>query len=113
METAAVRQQDYNRLNTWLPPKLEARGMTVEDLAVAARVSRRVIYMWLKDEARPTTQTMAKIVHALSEARLLGAVEVYEKVELEDALRQYIERKAGRPKGSGGGARAVTTRGRR
>lgn len=112
------KQEDFNNLKQWLLPKLEARRMSVEDLAVESGVSRRSIYGWMDDTARPTTQKMAKIVHTLSAKKILklraGNVtgSTLEEVTLEDALQQYTERKSGRPVGSGTGVRAVTSRSR-
>jgi DNA-binding phage protein len=57
--------KDFNNLNVWIPKQLERVGKGVEQLANEAGISRTAIYRWMYDQDRPTTQSMAKIVHVL------------------------------------------------
>jgi transcriptional regulator with XRE-family HTH domain len=79
-------KKDFNNLNEWIPAQLERVGMSVEQLANEAGVSRTAVYRWMYDQDRPTTQNMAKIVHVL-------------KVSLAEGLRQYVPKRTGRPPG--------------
>jgi hypothetical protein len=113
---------DYNKLPQWLTRKLDERRMSVDDLAYEARISRTVIYMWLNDTYRPTPQSMIKVCRALSGHKVWKKAgngswtdHPPETVDLVDALRQFTEKRTGRPRGSGGGTglRPVHLRGER
>ena len=111
-------QQDFNNLPKWLRQRMEERRLTVDELSMKSKLSRTQIFSWLKDESRPTSTSMLKIVHVLSGKpvwkKRWGKDEWYPKmveVTLEEALQQYVEKKNGRPKGSGGTS-SVRTRGR-
>lgn len=79
--------QDYNRLPEWLPGKIEATGLTVEQVGNRTGVSRSAMYEYLTAKSRPTSQT------ALKMSRVLG-------VTFEEILGQYTPAKRGRPYGS-------------
>jgi transcriptional regulator with XRE-family HTH domain len=106
--------KDFNNLKAWITQKLDERNMCVEDLAVKAGISRGLVYLWMQDRARPTYNTMPKVVRALSEAPvfLRGGKTELREISLEEAYAQYTMNKLGRPKGTGSGVKAVTTRGR-
>ncbi len=113
-------QKDYNNLKQWLVPLMDARRISTEDLAIKAKVSRRVLYFWMDDTARPSTKSIARVVDALNELPVYvfdknsgKYVPVHMEVRLEDALKQYVERRSGRPRGASGGSAPVTTRSRR
>jgi predicted transcriptional regulator len=108
-------QKDFNNLGVWLPARLSERQMSVEDLSTAARVSRNLLYLWMRDESRPTSKTLLKVIHTLSETPVIinknGKVEMVKvEVGFEEALKQFSPRVLGRPKGSGTGVRAVSVR---
>lgn len=92
-----MKDNDFNNLGEWLPPRIEKTGLSIEMFSRKIDLSRAQLYRYFNDLSRPTTQTMAKICRVL-------------KVPLEEGLRQYVEKKNGRPVGSGGGPREVTVR---
>lgn len=112
-------ERDFNNLNVWLTDRLEERRLSVNDLARLGRMSATVIYMWLRDHARPGSTNVGKVVKVLSEHpaweqdRVGRWQQVMKTVTYEEMVQQFTERQNGRPKGSGGGPRAVTTRGRK
>lgn len=77
---------DFNHIADWLRPLLDSQGMSVEELAQRAGITRTAIYNYIGDHNRPTEQSMAKICHVLG-------------VPLEEGLRQYTPKKNGRPAG--------------
>jgi transcriptional regulator with XRE-family HTH domain len=78
---------DRNTIRDWLMPKLEAIGLSVEQLANLTGLSRASIYFYLNDVTRPTEENMKKICDAV------GA-------PFEEGLRQYTPKRAGRPRRS-------------
>lgn len=111
-------EKDFNNLGQWLPEKLEERRVTIDELSIKAKLSRTIIYQWLKDEVRPSSKSILKVIHYLSTVPVWKKKrgEWYQEVEeitLQEALSQYTERKLGRPKGSGGGPAPVRSRSRR
>lgn len=101
-----MTRRDYNDLATWIPAQMKRAGIeSVEQLAYrAGGLSRMAVYRWLNDQSRPRTQTMVKVCRALG-------------VELSEGLKQYSEKRNGRPKGSGagsdGGVKSVSTKERK
>lgn len=89
--------RDYNRIKQWLLPKLDTKGVSVEQFSREVGISRAELYFYFADKHRPSEQVMARICHALN-------------VPFEEGLRQYTPRRNGRPRGSGGGLRSVQVR---
>jgi transcriptional regulator with XRE-family HTH domain len=89
---------DWNHLPKWLPKKIKATGLTVEQVAQRTNISRTVMYKYLSDLKRPSEQT------ALRLSRVLG-------VTFEEILAQYTPKKNGRPRDSDT-TRGVTVRSR-
>jgi transcriptional regulator with XRE-family HTH domain len=88
---------NYNHLRQWLPYQVMKRStLSLEQFAIRVRVGRSTLYGYLNDLIRPSEQVMARICRELH-------------VPLEEGLRQYTPRTAGRPKGSGR-TKAVTVR---
>jgi transcriptional regulator with XRE-family HTH domain len=77
--------EDYNNIKPWLIPLIDAKGMSIEDLAKAIGVTRAAIYFYLNDKTRPTEQTMIRICQVLERP-------------VEEGMSQYIPRRAGRRK---------------
>lgn len=75
---------DFNYIREWLLNLLEEKSMSVEELANRVGVTRAAIYLYLRDKARPTEQTMTRI------CRELG-------VPPEDGLKRYTHKQIGRP----------------
>lgn len=103
---------DFNNINKWLGQKLAERGVSVEQLANIAGLSKASLYFYMTDRRRPDEQAMAKICHALSGLMVtdLSGNTFMQEVPFEEGLRQYTPRKRGRPHGSGGGARELSVR---
>lgn len=78
--------QDFNNLNTWLPPLIEKVDMSYEKFARACGITRAMIYYYLADRYRPESQTMIRMCQVLG-------------VPAEEGLSQYSPRKVGRPQG--------------
>lgn len=78
-------EQDYNHIKEWLIPKLNERGSSVELFANEVGVSRTMIYHYINDVSRPSSQVMKRICDALG-------------VPFEEGLALYTEKKLGRPK---------------
>lgn len=85
MSTGADQTPDFNNLEVWLKPKIEALNLSVEGFAAKAGVSRASLYFYLKDKSRPSEQAMVKICQTLG-------------VPLEEGLKQYTPKKVGRPR---------------
>jgi transcriptional regulator with XRE-family HTH domain len=83
----AEDRPDFNHIKEWLLPKLDERGMSVEQFANGCGITRGMLYFYLADKHRPSEQVMVKM------CQILG-------VPLEEGLNQYIPRKSGRPAGS-------------
>lgn len=81
-----MEERNFNNLNTWLPPRIQATGMSIEQFARAAGVTRVMIYNYIADKNRPDEQTMIRICQLLN-------------VPAEEGMQQYTPRKVGRPKG--------------
>lgn len=81
-----TKEKDFNHIKEWLQPLLDAKGMSVEQLARAASVTRTTLYFYLSDKRRPDTQTMMRICDALG-------------VPHEEGLSKYTVRPEGRRKG--------------
>lgn len=94
-----MSESDWSNLPYWLPKKIMATGLTVEQVAHRIGVSRTMVYEYLADDARPSEQTMLKL------CRLL-------KVPFEEGLAQYVPKKNGRPRGSAT-TKSVTARRRK
>jgi len=77
----------FNNIRQWLVPQLDKKGISVEQFARAAGISRASIYCYMDDTHRPSTQMMKRMCHVLG-------------VPLEEGLRQYSPTTMGRPKGS-------------
>lgn len=95
--------KDFNHLNTWLRGKMDERQISVEELAVASTVSRNQLYNWLRDQHRPTSKTMLKVVHALSDLPVITyqkdkRIEQKVKVTIEEGMAQFTSVPLGRPK---------------
>lgn len=75
---------DYNNLPVWLTEQLYKNKMSPEQLSKRSKMSRAAIYFYLTGVNRPTTNSLARICN------VLGA-------SLEEARRQYVEKKRGRP----------------
>jgi transcriptional regulator with XRE-family HTH domain len=107
--------KDFNNLGVWLRQKLTERNLSVEDLArlCKPRLSRRAIYMWIEDTARPSAQSITRVCHALTDVPVVDAKGNVTKVEITtaEAFGQYSERKIGRPAGLGT-TRSVSARAR-
>lgn len=78
---------NLNNLGTWLPDKIRAAGLTVQEFADRAKLSRSALYHFMKDTRRPDEKTIKQICKAL-------------KVPLEEGKAQYTPKVTGRPKGS-------------
>lgn len=87
---------DFNHLDIWLDGLLRKHQMSVEQLAKKSRLSRAAIYFYMIDKNRPSANAMASMCHALG-------------VPVEEGMKQYTPRKAGRPAGT----RTLTVRGGR
>ena len=75
----------FNKLEPWMTAKMEARDMTVEELAEAVGISKATIYAYWKDKQRPSLDSMiaiCKVFHC----------------NLEEGLAQYTAVDIGRPK---------------
>jgi transcriptional regulator with XRE-family HTH domain len=94
-----MSEDDWSNLPYWLPKKIMATGLTVEQVAHRTGVSRTMMYMYLTDEARPSEDTMLKLCRVI-------------KVPFEEGLAQYVPRKNGRPRGAKT-TKGLTVRGRR
>lgn len=87
-------EKSYNHIRSWLIPKLDAMGCSVELFANQVGVSKTMIYHYINDVSRPETQVMKRICDVLG-------------VSLDEGLSQYTEKKRGRPrKRSGASARS-------
>lgn len=78
--------RDFNNIGPWLLPKLEKMGLSLEQFANLVGVTRTMLYNYINDTNRPSTQTMSRICNIL-------------EVPLIEGLQQYTEKKAGRPVG--------------
>jgi transcriptional regulator with XRE-family HTH domain len=97
--TMSKNDKGYSNLGTWLPPKIEATGLSMENFSRKIKISRAQLYRYLDDTSRPSTTTMARICKFL-------------KVPLEEGLKQYSEKPQGRPFGFSPAAKGVTVRSR-
>lgn len=79
--------EDFNHIREWLDPQLDRLGMSIEQFANNCGISKASIYFYRDDRYRPDSSVMAKM------CKFLG-------VPLEEGLRQYTPRKAGRPAGT-------------
>jgi DNA-binding phage protein len=77
-----MAQRDFNNLAQLLKPVMKKRGMSVENLAKKAGLSRMTIYAWFDDSNRPDTQSLARVCKVL-------------KLPLTKALRMYSVRSQG------------------
>lgn len=75
--------KDFSNLGDWLPKQLRRVGLSVEQLARLAGLSRASVYFYIDDTCRPTEQSMVKICSVLG-------------VPLDVGLRQYTPRQIGR-----------------
>lgn len=82
----SVNTRDFNHIDQWLDAHLRARQMSVEQLARRSGLSRATVYFYMTDKNRPSSNAMAKLCHALG-------------VSVEEGMKQYTPRKAGRPAG--------------
>lgn len=89
---------NYNHLRQWLPAQVAKRtNLSFEQFAKRVRIGRSTLYGYMNDLSRPSEQAMARICQEL-------------KLPLEAGLSQYTPRTNGRPKGSGGALKSVSTR---
>lgn len=88
---------DFNNIKQWLIPQLDKLSMSVEQFANTAGLSRAAIYHYFEDRHRPDEQSMARICHVLG-------------VPLEQGLRQYTQRKRGKPRGMSSSTRPLSVR---
>lgn len=77
---------NFSHLPTWLPKQLRRVGLSAEQLAHEAGVSRTCIYRYIYDQDRPSEKTMLGICRALD-------------ITFEEGLRQYSPKKNGAPAG--------------
>jgi transcriptional regulator with XRE-family HTH domain len=91
--------KDYNHIKDWLLPLLDSKGVSVEEFSRTVGVSRAAIYNYFVDRNRPSEEVMAQMCRALNRP-------------LEEGLRQYTPKKAGRPAGSANQVRAAVARSR-
>lgn len=76
--------RDFNHIQQWLDPQLDRLGLSIEQFANVCGISKASVYFYRDDKYRPNTGIMSKM------CKVLG-------VPLEEGLRQYTPRKAGRP----------------
>jgi transcriptional regulator with XRE-family HTH domain len=79
-----MSQEDYSNLPTWIPEQLKRVGLTKEQLAHRAGISRTSVYRYIYDTDRPNSATMMRICCVL-------------KIPAEEGFRQYTPKKNGRP----------------
>ena len=77
---------DYNHIREWLGHHLQQKNLSVEQLARKAGLSRAMIYFYIEDRNRPSSNSMARI------CKVLG-------VPLEEGMKQFTPRKPGPPFG--------------
>jgi predicted DNA-binding transcriptional regulator AlpA len=53
----------FNKIREWLLPQLDKKGISIEQFARAAGISRAAIYFYMDDTHRPSTQMMARRCH--------------------------------------------------
>jgi transcriptional regulator with XRE-family HTH domain len=75
----------FNNLELWMTAKMEARDMTVEEVAEAAGLSKATIYAYWKDKQRPGLDSIIAICKVFN-------------CKLEEGLAQYTAVDMGRPK---------------
>ena len=83
-----MSDKSWSNLPFWLPKKIRAIGLTVEETANRTGVSRTMVYDYLTDAKRPSEDA------ALRLSRVLG-------VTFEEILQQYVPKPRGRPRGGG------------
>lgn len=76
----------FNHLDTWLPDKIRDCGLTVQEFADQAGLSRSALYHFMKDKRRPDDRTISKICKFLN-------------LPIEEGKAQYTRNMPGRPKG--------------
>ena len=72
-----------NNIKNWLLPLLEDRGLSVEQLATQAGLTRSAIYYYFSDRCRPTNENMRRMCDVLG-------------VSHEEGMRQFTPREPGR-----------------
>jgi transcriptional regulator with XRE-family HTH domain len=82
-----VVTSNFSNLPTWLPRQLNRVGLSKEQLAHRAGISRTSVYRYIYDSDRPSEDTMLRICRVL-------------EVPFEEGLRQYTPKKNGRPLGT-------------
>jgi transcriptional regulator with XRE-family HTH domain len=95
-----MSETDWSNLPYWLPKKIKATDLTVEQIAHRVGISRTMMYEYLTDDARPNEDTMLKLCRVLN-------------VPYEEGLAQYVPRKNGRPRGSGKTTTGLNVRSRK
>lgn len=80
-----MAKKDFNNLGTWLPPRIEATGMSIEKFSYKAGLSKAIVYFYMQDKYRPSAESMIRM------CKVLG-------VPAEEGLAQYTERKVGAPR---------------
>jgi transcriptional regulator with XRE-family HTH domain len=79
-----MTEPNFNNIRNWLLPKLEELGMSVEQFARAAKLTRAMVYFYMSDRNRPSEQAMIRM------CQVLGCPP-------EEGMRQYTPNKIGRP----------------
>jgi hypothetical protein len=77
----------FNHLGTWLPDKIRASGLTVQEFADKSNVSRSALYHFMKDTRRPDEESIQSICKTLG-------------IPAEEGREQYTPKTTGRPKGN-------------
>jgi len=81
-----VHEKDFNNIEGWLKPQLEDMGLSVEQFADKAGLSRASVYFYFQDKTRPNSTAMKRMCDVLGRP-------------FEEGLAQYTPRKPGpRPK---------------
>jgi transcriptional regulator with XRE-family HTH domain len=78
---------DFNHIKDWLLPIVDEKGLSLEQVARAAGLSKASIYHYINDKRRPSTDAMRKICDVLG-------------VPHEDGLKTFSPKANGRPKGA-------------
>lgn len=84
---AEVKPNDFNKIKGYLTPLVDAKGMSFEQLARAAQLSKASIYHYLNDTRRPSEESMRRICDVLDRPH-------------DEGLATFTAKKVGRTKGN-------------